>query len=125
MISALHNLTARELSDAYRKRTLSPVEVTRAVLARVETWEGKLNAMYILDADGALAQARESETRWREGRPSSPLDGVAITIKDNIATKGVPVPVGTAAADMTPAAADQPPAAFAVSVTVAPSENAA
>jgi aspartyl-tRNA(Asn)/glutamyl-tRNA(Gln) amidotransferase subunit A len=52
-----------------------------------------------------------SETRWREGRPLSPLDGVPITIKDNIATKGVPVPVGTAAADFTTATVDQPPAA--------------
>jgi aspartyl-tRNA(Asn)/glutamyl-tRNA(Gln) amidotransferase subunit A len=41
----------------------------------------------------------------------SPLDGVPITIKDLIATKGVPVPIGTAAADLTPAAVDQPPAA--------------
>lgn len=48
---------------------------------------------------------------WREDRPLSSLDGVPITIKDIIATKGVPVPIGTAAADFTPAAEDQPPAA--------------
>ena len=111
MTTVLHDLTARHLSDAYFTKELSPVEVTRAVLARIDTWDRKLNAMYVIDAEGALLQAVASETRWREGRPLSPLDGVPITIKDNIATKGVPVPVGTAAADFTPATVDQPPAA--------------
>ena len=67
--------------------------------------------MYIIDAEGALVQAAASETRWRESRPLSQLDGVPITIKDLLATRGDPVPVGTAAADFTPAAVDQPPAA--------------
>jgi Asp-tRNA(Asn)/Glu-tRNA(Gln) amidotransferase A subunit family amidase len=111
MTTDLHNLTAHQLSDAYRAKALSPVEVTRAVLAHLEAWEPKLNAMYITDAEGALVQAAASESRWREGRPLSTLDGVPITIKDIIATKGVPVPLGTAAADFTPAAEDQPPAA--------------
>ncbi len=52
-----------------------------------------------------------SEARWRHGEPKGALDGVPITIKDNIATKGVPVPLGTAASDLTPAPADAPPAA--------------
>jgi len=111
MTSLLHDLTACQLSAAYRTRELSPVEVTRAVLARIDRWEQRLNAMYLIDAEGALVQAAASETRWRQGRPLSPLDGVPITLKDNIATAGVPVPVGTAAADFTPATADQPPAA--------------
>jgi aspartyl-tRNA(Asn)/glutamyl-tRNA(Gln) amidotransferase subunit A len=111
MTTVLHNLTARQLFDAYRSKELSPVEVTRAVLTRIESWEPQLNAMYIIDAEGALAQAVASEARWREGCPLSSLDGVPITIKDLIATRGVPVPVGTAAADFTPAAIDQPPAA--------------
>jgi len=111
MTTVLHNLTARQLSDAYRAKELSPVEVTRALLKHIETWERKLNAMYIIDAEGALVQALASESRWREGRPLSPLDGVPITIKDIIATRGMPVPIGTAAADFTPAAIDQPPAA--------------
>ena len=111
MTRELYDLTALELSQAYRTKDLSPVEVTRAALARIETWEPKLNAMYIIDADGALARAAASETRWRESRPLSQLDGVPITIKDLIATKGDPVPVGTAAAEFTPASVDQPPAA--------------
>ena len=111
MTIELYDHTALELSEAYRDKTLSPVEVTRAVLARIETCEPKLNAMYIIDGEGALDQAAASETRWSEGRPLSRLDGVPITIKDLIATRGDPIPVGTAAADFTPAAVDQPPAA--------------
>lgn len=111
MTTELHNLTAVELSDAYRTRELSPVEVTRDVLARIEACEPKLNAMYIIDAERALLQASASEKRWTEGNPFSALDGIPITIKDIIATEGDPVPIGTAAADFTPAVRDQPPAA--------------
>lgn len=111
MTGELYDLTASELSQAYRTNELSPVEVTRAVLARIEECEPKLNAMYITDAEGALAQAAASELRWREARSLSQLDGVPITVKDLIATKGDPVPVGTAAADFTPAAVDHPPVA--------------
>jgi aspartyl-tRNA(Asn)/glutamyl-tRNA(Gln) amidotransferase subunit A len=111
MTRELYDLTASELSQAYRSKELSPVEVTRAVLARIDECEPKLNAMYITDTEGALAQAAASEIRWRESRSLSQLDGVPITIKDLIATKGDPVPVGTAAADFTPAAVDHPPVA--------------
>ena len=69
--------------------------------------------MYVVDGDGALAQAAASEARWRDGAPLSALDGVPVTIKDNIAVKGIPTPVGTAAGDMTPSAADAPPTARA------------
>ena len=110
-MTALHALTAQALSAAFRAKQLSPVEAARAVLARVEAWETKINAMYLVDAAGALAQATASEARWRAGTPLSALDGVPITIKDNIAVKGIPTPVGTAAGDMTPAASDAPPSA--------------
>ena len=111
MTTNLHDLTAVELSDAYRTKEISPVEVTHAVLSRIDACEQKLNAMYIIDSDGALAQAAASEKRWAEGNPLSPIDGVPITIKDIIAIRGDPVPIGTAAADFTPATLDQPPAA--------------
>jgi aspartyl-tRNA(Asn)/glutamyl-tRNA(Gln) amidotransferase subunit A len=107
----LHDLSASDLTQAYRARRLSPVETTRAALARVEAWEGKINAMYILDDDGALEQAEASEARWRAGTPLSALDGLAVTIKDNIAVKGMQTPNGSAAGDMTPSAADAPPVA--------------
>jgi aspartyl-tRNA(Asn)/glutamyl-tRNA(Gln) amidotransferase subunit A len=56
-------------------------------------------------------QAEASQARWSKGTPLSPLDGVPVTIKENIATRGVPVPLGTAATELVPAAADAPPAA--------------
>jgi Asp-tRNA(Asn)/Glu-tRNA(Gln) amidotransferase A subunit family amidase len=89
-MTALHDLSAKDLSAAYRAMQLSPVEVTRAALARIDAWDQKINAMYVVDAAGALAQASSSEARWRAGKPLSLLDGVPITIKDNIAVKGIP-----------------------------------
>ena len=59
--------SAEALSAAYASRKLSPVEYTRACLARIEVWEPKLNAMYRLDREGALEQARAAEARWRAG----------------------------------------------------------
>ena len=58
----------------------------------------------------ALSEARASEARWAKGEPIGPLDGVPVTIKDNIATRGHPKPVGTAAEDMSPQKVDAPPA---------------
>ncbi len=110
-MTALHDLSAGVLSNAYRARQLSPVEVTRAALARIDAWEARINAMYIVAAESALAQAAAAEARWRAGTPLSALDGVPITIKDNIAVAGMPTPVGTAAGDMTPSASDAPPVA--------------
>ena len=108
---ALHELSAGALIDAFRRRELSPVEVTQSVLGHVERWESHLQALYLLRPALALQQARASETRWLKGEPAGPLDGVPVTIKDNIATRGDPTPLGTAAADLVPAAADAPPAA--------------
>src|SRR5580704_16340232 len=110
-MTAIHNLTAQALSSAYRAKQLSPVEVARAALARIAAWETKINAMYVIDEAGARAQAAASEARWRAGVPLSALDGVPITIKDNIPVKGFATPVGTAAGDMTPSAFDAPPSA--------------
>jgi aspartyl-tRNA(Asn)/glutamyl-tRNA(Gln) amidotransferase subunit A len=110
-MAALHELGAAELGAAYAGRALSPVEVAQAVIDRVQRCEPQLHATYAFDADTALAMARASEARWREGRPASAIDGVPVTIKENIATRGVPQPLGTAATPLTPAPEDAPPAA--------------
>jgi aspartyl-tRNA(Asn)/glutamyl-tRNA(Gln) amidotransferase subunit A len=110
-MTALHDLPARELLAAYRTHRLSPVEATQAVLDHIARWEPHLRATYLLRPEEALAQARASEARWRAGQPLGPLDGVPATIKDNIATRGDPTPLGTAASVLTPAPADAPPAA--------------
>jgi Asp-tRNA(Asn)/Glu-tRNA(Gln) amidotransferase A subunit family amidase len=109
-MTALHALGAGELLALYRRREASPVEVTRAVLAHIERWEPHLRATYALDPEAALAAARASEQRWLKGEALA-LDGVPATVKENIATKGVPVPLGTAATELVPATEDAPPAA--------------
>jgi aspartyl-tRNA(Asn)/glutamyl-tRNA(Gln) amidotransferase subunit A len=104
----LADLTAAALSKAYAAKTLSPVEVTRAVLARIEACEPAINAMYIVSSDAALAAAKAAEARWAKGAPLSALDGVPVTVKENIGTKGDPAPIGVPIADMTPRAEDTP-----------------
>lgn len=106
----LADLSAVELLDSYRGRRLSPVEVARAVLARIAAREPELGALYDLRPEAALAAAETSEARWRSGEARA-LEGVPVTIKENIATQGTPVPLGTAARELAAAPADAPPAA--------------
>lgn len=110
-MSDLPDLSAQELSAAYAARRLSPVEVTQAVLERMQAWEPRINAMYRVHRDAALAAARRSEARWRQAAPHSPLDGVPITLKENLYTAGDPAPIGSAAADSLPMPQDSPVAA--------------
>src|SRR5580658_3206438 len=107
----LHDMSAVDLLAAYKNKKLSPVDATDAVIKRIEAWEPKLKALYAPDFDSARKAAKESEKRWQAGKPQGALDGVPITIKENIATKGVPVPLGTAATKLVPAVADSPAAA--------------
>lgn len=107
----LYALSASDLSRRYAGGDLSPVEVTESVLARIDRWEPRINAMYLLHREAALRAARESERRWRSGKPLSDLDGVPCTLKENIDTQGDPTPVGTAATVLAPKQADAPPAA--------------
>ncbi|MEJ5989831.1 amidase [Ramlibacter sp. PS3R-8] len=111
MAEALHELSAPALVELYRRREVSPVEVARSVLGHVERWEYYLQALYLLRPDLVMDQARASEARWRKGKPLGLIDGVPVTIKDNIATQGDPTPLGTAAVELVPASADAPPAA--------------
>lgn len=110
-MAELHELSAAELLALYAKREASPLQATRAVIAHIEAWEPHLKATYAFDPEGALAQARASEARWQAGRPQGRLDGVPTLLKENIATRGVPMPLGTAATELLPAAEDAPPAA--------------
>ena len=109
--SQLYELSASELIDAYSRGTISPVEVVRSVLDHIDRWEPHLQATYLLRPDLALDQAHASQARWHRREPCGPLDGVPTTIKENIATVGDPLPAGTAAVDLVPAAVDAPPAA--------------
>lgn len=111
----LHAWSAAELAAAYRRRALSPVEVVEAVLTQIERCEPTLQALWrddpMREAEAARTQARDSEARFARGEPRSALDGVPATLKENIATAGCPLPLGSAATLLAPAAADAPPAA--------------
>jgi aspartyl-tRNA(Asn)/glutamyl-tRNA(Gln) amidotransferase subunit A len=110
-VTSLHDLSAVDLIAGYRTRQFSPSEVLEDVLAHVAVWEPHIKALYAFDPDGARAVAKASTERWQKGEPTGSLDGVPVTVKDNIATKGVPVPLGAATTRLVPAAMDAPPAA--------------
>jgi len=109
-MATLHDRSAAELLALYAARAASPVEVMHALLAHIERCEPQIAATWALDADTALQAARVSETRWQRDEARA-LEGVPVTLKENIATQGTPVPLGTAATVLTPAATDAPPAA--------------
>ncbi len=111
MSAALHALDASQLADAFASGELSPVAVAEAVIAQVERCEPTLHALYGFDAEAVLAQARTSEARWQAGAPLSPIDGVPGTLKENIASRGWPMPMGSAATALEPLDWDSPPAA--------------
>ena len=101
-------LSATDLVGLYRSRSLSPVEATKATLARIERFNGTVNAYCHLDPDGALASARASEARWMTGAPKGLVDGVPIGVKDNIAVAGMPSRFGSRLASADPLAFDAP-----------------
>ncbi len=91
----LTGLSAVQLLDGYRKGEFSPVEVTRATLARAERIQPEVNAFVRLTANEALAQARASADRWRRGEPAGLLDGVPVTVKDILLLRGSPTLKGS------------------------------
>jgi aspartyl-tRNA(Asn)/glutamyl-tRNA(Gln) amidotransferase subunit A len=87
--------TIRELGERYRRRTLSPVEVTRHLLARIEKLDPALHAFVTLTADRALADARTAEQELRSGE-TRPLLGIPIAHKDIYLTRGIRTTAGSA-----------------------------
>jgi aspartyl-tRNA(Asn)/glutamyl-tRNA(Gln) amidotransferase subunit A len=92
-------LGAAELIDCYRAKTLSPVEVTSAVLERIEAINPILNCFCVVDAEAAMRDARASEARWNKGAPQGLLDGVPVSIKDLLLTRGWPTLRGSRTSD--------------------------
>jgi aspartyl-tRNA(Asn)/glutamyl-tRNA(Gln) amidotransferase subunit A len=84
------SLSATALLEAYRSKKLSPVEVTKAVLARIAALQPSLNAFLLVDEEAALAAARASEARWMKGAPQGLVDGVPTTVKDVMIARGWP-----------------------------------
>ncbi|HYN58234.1 MAG TPA: amidase [Rubrivivax sp.] len=95
----LADCSALELLQLYRSRSASPVEATRAVLARIDKFNPKLNAFCHLAPDEALLSAQASEARWRTGHPCGVLDGVPTSIKDLILARGWPTLRGSRTVD--------------------------
>ncbi|MBR1192406.1 amidase [Bradyrhizobium sp. AUGA SZCCT0160] len=110
-VTSLHDLSAVDLLAGYRAKQFSPSEVLEEVLDHVAAWEPHIKALYLLDPEGARAVAKASTERWQKGEPVGTLDGVPVTIKDNIATKDQPVPLGAASVKLVPSPKDAPPAA--------------
>jgi aspartyl-tRNA(Asn)/glutamyl-tRNA(Gln) amidotransferase subunit A len=107
----LADFAATELLAGYRSREFSPLEVMEAVQRRIQEREPVVKALWAADPDRAMSQARESTQRWQKQSPKGVLDGVPFTLKENIATKGTPIPLGSAATNLQPATYDAPPAA--------------
>jgi amidase/aspartyl-tRNA(Asn)/glutamyl-tRNA(Gln) amidotransferase subunit A len=104
----LCRLNAAALTRGYASGAFSPVEVTRAALARAEHVQAGFNAFTHLDHAGALAAATESEKRWRDGAARGPLDGVPATIKDILLVRGWTIRYGTRAVPGIDATEDAP-----------------
>jgi aspartyl-tRNA(Asn)/glutamyl-tRNA(Gln) amidotransferase subunit A len=110
-VTSLHDLSAVDLIAGFRAKQFSPSEVLEDVLAHIAAWEPHIKALYAFDPEGARVAAKASTDRWQKGEPTGALDGVPVTIKESIATKGVPVPLGAATTTLVPALVDAPPAA--------------
>jgi aspartyl-tRNA(Asn)/glutamyl-tRNA(Gln) amidotransferase subunit A len=82
-------LDAADLAAAYRTGELTPVQALEACLARAEAVTPALNAVVTFDRAGAAAAAADSAARWRAGAPRGPLDGVPVTVKDNLFVGGL------------------------------------
>lgn len=101
-------LDAFALARAFRRKELSPVEVARNALDRAEAAQGTINAFVTIDRSRTLAWAGHSEKRWLVGEPLGPLDGVGVTVKDNMAVEGWASRKGSAMTPTTPMGFDAP-----------------
>ncbi|MGX9416759.1 amidase [Vibrio sp. WJH972] len=104
-------LNTRTLVQAYASGDTSPTEYMNWLIEKVERVEPKICSLYAFKPEQALKLATQSTTRWLKGEPLSKLDGVPVTVKELIATKGDPIPMGTAASDKTPAEENAPTSA--------------
>jgi aspartyl-tRNA(Asn)/glutamyl-tRNA(Gln) amidotransferase subunit A len=78
-----------ELGALLKSRKLSPVELVKAYLARIEAVDGKVNSYLTVTGERALAQARVAEVEIGKGRYKGPLHGVPYAVKDLVATRGI------------------------------------
>lgn len=84
-----------EAREKFRKRAISPVELVAAHLQRAQELQPKLNAFVHLDAESALARARNLESALARGEALPPLGGIPLSIKSNLDVAGWPCPAGS------------------------------
>ncbi len=92
----LAGLSLSEAADRVRTKAVSPVELTRACLERIERLNPALNAFITVTAEQALARAREAENEVQRGRWLGSLHGIPLGLKDNIDTAGVKTTLASA-----------------------------
>jgi len=80
-------LSATEALQLFKEKKLSPVDVLKAQIERIEALNGKVNCITYKHFDSALEQARESESRYVKGNPR-PLEGITTAIKDENEVEG-------------------------------------
>ena len=88
-------MTIREINERLRRKELSPVELTRQTLDRINQVQSTLNAYITVTEDLALEQARRAEREIREGRDRGPLHGIPFAAKDLFYTRGIRTTVGS------------------------------
>lgn len=95
-VSDLTALTLHEVSGRVRNKEVSPVELTRACLARIDKYDGEINAFISVTREIALVQAQRAEQEILAGQYRGPLHGIPIALKDNIDTAGIRTTAGSA-----------------------------
>ena len=86
---------ATELNQLIGTKTISPIELTEAVIARIEALEPKLNAFATFTPDRAMDAAKHAEQAVAQGKSLGPLHGITVSIKDLTATKDIPTMRGS------------------------------
>jgi aspartyl-tRNA(Asn)/glutamyl-tRNA(Gln) amidotransferase subunit A len=82
-------LTIIEVAAGLRRREYSPVDLTEALLKRIESIDDKLHCFITLTADLALGQAKQADQELRSGKDRGPLHGIPIALKDLYMTQGI------------------------------------
>lgn len=85
----LAHLTLAEASARIRARRVTPTQLTQACLARIRTYQPKLNAFITVTEAHALAQAKQLDAEQAAGQLRGPLHGIPLALKDNIDTAGI------------------------------------
>src|SRR5262245_43797819 len=95
MSDQLTALTGAEQADLIRNRKISPVDLVKAYLARIDKWDGVLRAWITVDPDKALAAARAAEADITAGKYRGPLHGIPYGVKDQMHALGYPTTLAT------------------------------